>query len=340
MQHEINTPGPLLDAQGNLREPGWARRMLLDYCRCKIKAGKAAIKEWDYYIVSDGRYGVAFTVADNGYMGLLSASLLDFTKAWEHTKTILQPFPMGKYALPATTQSGNVRVCGKGVMICFEKGAGWRKLSCRMDRFWAAEALEADILLLEPEMDSMVIATPFSKNGRFYYNHKMNCMPAQGLVRLGKLEAHFHQEDAFGTLDWGRGVWTYDNTWYWGNANGILQGKPFGFNIGYGFGNTAAASENVIYYGGRAHKLEEVRFHIPDREKGFLKPWAFSSSDGRFEMDFYPILDRAAKMNALILSTNQHQVFGRFCGKAVLDDGTVLEIKDLVGFAEKVRNRY
>ncbi|MBR5202973.1 MAG: DUF2804 family protein, partial [Clostridia bacterium] len=32
--------------------------------------------------------------------------------------------------------------------------------------------------------------------------------------------------------------------------------------------------------------------------------------------------------------------FGRMSGKAILDDGTVLEIKDMLMFAEKVHNRY
>ncbi|MBR4862787.1 MAG: DUF2804 family protein, partial [Firmicutes bacterium] len=34
------------------------------------------------------------------------------------------------------------------------------------------------------------------------------------------------------------------------------------------------------------------------------------------------------------------QVFGKFTGKAVLDDGAVLEVKDLLGFAEKVHNKW
>ncbi|MBQ3108090.1 MAG: DUF2804 domain-containing protein, partial [Clostridia bacterium] len=148
----------------------------------------------------------------------------------------------------------------------------------------------------------------------------------------------FQPDTDFGTLDWGRGVWTYDNTWYWGNGNGIVNGKPFGFNIGYGFGDTSAASENLLIYDGRAHKLEGVQFNIP--EDSYLKPWTFTSTDGRFEMDFAPVLDRAARTYAVILETDQHQVFGKFTGKAVLDDGTVLELRDFMGFAEKVHNRY
>ena len=57
-------------------------------------------------------------------------------------------------------------------------------------------------------------------------------------------------------------------------------------------------------------------------------------------MDFVPVLDGAARTAAVIIETDQHQVFGRMSGKAVLDDGKVIELKDLMCFAEDVHNRY
>ena len=93
-----------------------------------------------------------------------------------------------------------------------------------------------------------------------------------------------------------------------------------------------------MFYDGIAHKLADVTFHIP--EDDYLKPWTFSSSDKRFEMTFQPVLDRAACINALVIVTDQHQVFGKLSGKAVLDDGRVIEVKDMMCFAEKVHNRY
>ena len=41
------------------------------------------LKEWDYYLVSNGRFALALTIADNGYMGLDSISLLDLEEKWE-----------------------------------------------------------------------------------------------------------------------------------------------------------------------------------------------------------------------------------------------------------------
>lgn len=338
MQHEITQRGPLLDANGNLREPGWARGLLLDYRRTAVKAGKLRIKEWDYYIVTNDSFGVALTIADNSYMGLISASVLDFEKPWERTATVLTAFPLGKFKLPETSAAGDTLYGDKRVQMAFRALPGERRLSCRFERFLGEDALELELTLAQPPMDTMVIATPFHAPRAFYYNQKINCMPASGTMTLGSRCFAFSPETSFATLDWGRGVWTYDNTWYWGNGNGVVNGRPFGFNIGYGFGDTSAASENLLVYGGVAHKLSEVRFHIP--EDSFLKPWTFTSDDGRFEMDFMPVIDRAARTSALVIESDQHQVFGRFTGRAVLDDGTALELKDFPGFAEKVRNRY
>ena len=47
MQHEITTAIPLLDEQGNLTQPGYAKRLLPVYNRENVKGGFARLKEWD-----------------------------------------------------------------------------------------------------------------------------------------------------------------------------------------------------------------------------------------------------------------------------------------------------
>ena len=52
-----------------------------------------------------------------------------------------------------------------------------------------------------------------------------------------------------------------------------------------------------------------------------MEPWTITSNDGRFEMDFNPILDRKLKVNLGAIVSDQHQVFGYLKGTAVLDNG-------------------
>ena len=337
--HEVIERRELLDGNGNLAEPGWSRHLVQRYDRSKIQAPKWRIKEWDYYLVVGRDFAGAFTISDDGYIGLQSVSLLSLgEKPWEHTETVLNAFPLGKLQLPADSSSGDTIYEDKRLQMRFSVGNGQRRITCHFERFWKDKPIDCDITLRQPDMESMVIATPWDKDKHFYYNQKINCMRASGWMEYDGVRYTFDPATDFGTLDWGRGVWTYDNTWLWGSGNADLDGVPFGFNIGYGFGNTKAATENVIFYDGKVHKLDDVTFHIP--EDSYMKPWTFSSSDGRFEMDFVPILDRAAKIDFKVLVSDQHQVFGRMSGKAVLDDGTVLNIRNVLCFAEKVHNRY
>ena len=339
--HEVTKVQPLLNADGSLREPGWSKQLYQVYDRSAIKAPKFRIKEWDYYLVisEKNNFGVAITVSDDGYVGLQSVSLLDFSKPWEHTETVLNFFPMGKLKLPPTSAKGNTEYHDKRLNVEFRVSEGERRLVVDFKNFCDGKPFSCDITLRQPEMDTMVIATPWKeKKTAFYYNQKINCMRASGKAVFDGKEYVFDPATDFGTLDWGRGVWTYDNTWYWGSGNADIDGHAFGFNIGYGFGDTTAASENMIFYDGKCHKLDDVTFHIP--ESGYTDPWKFSSSDGRFEMDFVPIIDRAAKIDLKFIITDQHQVFGRMSGKAILDDGTVVEVKDMLCFAEDVHNKY
>ncbi|MEE1086939.1 MAG: DUF2804 domain-containing protein [Schaedlerella sp.] len=337
--HEVTKIQPLLKADGSLREPGWAKQLVWKYDRAAIRAPKYRIKEWDYYLVLNKDFAAAFTVSDLGYLGMLSVSLLNFKEGWEHTETILTAFPMGKFNMPPTSEKGDVVYKDKKLYLEFKLKEGKRIIKCDFKEFYKKKAFYCKLTLEQPKMDTMVIATPWKeKKTAFYYNQKINCMPASGSMIYAGKKYTFNKETDFGTLDWGRGVWTYDNRWYWGSGNTVVNGKSFGFNIGYGFGDTSAASENMLFYDGKAHKLDDIEFHIP--KDSYLKPWKFTSSDGRFEMNFKPVLDRAAKTDVKVIVSDQHQVFGKMTGKAILDDGTVIEVKDMMCFAEDVHNRY
>ena len=80
--HEVTQRHQLLDLNGRLMEPGWSKDLVQVYDRRAIKAPKFRIKEWDYYLVLSDQFACAFTLSDDGYIGLQSVSLLDFTKPW------------------------------------------------------------------------------------------------------------------------------------------------------------------------------------------------------------------------------------------------------------------
>ena len=71
----------------------------------------------------------------------------------------------------------------------------------------------------------------------------------------------------------------------------------------------------------------------------FMKEWKIESKDKRINLTFTPILDRKDDTNVIILRSNQHQVFGKFNGY-ILNGEDKVEFIDMVGFAEKVFNKW
>jgi hypothetical protein len=280
-------------------------------------------------------------MSDLGYAGLFALCFLDLEHGYFRQVDSLKPLTMGRTGFSPDSDTGRVAFDAGKLKLDFEYIPGKRILRFRAPGLVDGDGntgLEGQLELQQPaELESMNIATSWAENRRaFYYNRKINCMPASGGFSIGGNDYHFDPAKDFGALDWGRGRWTYRNRWYWGSASGYVDGIPFGWNIGYGFSDRSPASENVLFYHGKAHKLEDVHFHIDTTD--YMKPWRFTSSDGRFEMDFKPLVDRTASTDLKLIRSEQHQTFGEFTGAVILDDGTRIEVDRFPGFAEDVFN--
>ena len=331
--------GDLLGKDGSLVESGYAFSQVKNYDRKAIRGKRLRIKEWDYYYFCDEKYAIALTVADNSYMSLGSVSILDFTHLRYVTKSKIGFMSRGKLNLPATCGDGLVSFDKGGVRLNFRTENGRRYLSARFPKLVDKKDFECEIELEPYDGDNITVATPFGKKRQFYYNTKVNCLKGNGWFTVGSDRYEFSQ--GVGGLDWGRGVWPYKNVWYWSSLSTVIDGKTFGLNLGYGFGKPKA-TENVIFCDGKASKLGNVTFEIPftKGEIDYLKPWKITDDEDRLQLTFYPIIDRQDKMRVAFLATDQHQVFGKFFGKATLDDGTIIDVEDKIGFAEHVKNQW
>lgn len=338
MNQHILSEGDLLDKDGNLVEAGYAISEVKRYNRDAIAHGKLRIKEWDYYYVGNDRIGIALTIADNGYMSLVSASFMDFTTKQFTTDSEIKFFSLGKLGLPLSSESGVTEYKSKRVEMSFNVDED-RILTCKFDK-WGKQKLSFECrILLSGKPESMIIATPFDKKGCFYYNRKINCLQANGYYSFGGEKMAVN---GYGVLDWGRGVWTYANTWYWSSLSCEINGEAVGFNLGYGFGNTSNATENMIFVGGKAHKIANVVFAIPqkDGKYDYLSQWKITSDDDSVNLTFEPILDRKDCTNVLgLLKSDQHQVFGKFFGTLKAGD-KIITLDGQTGFAERVFNKW
>jgi len=342
-EHELLEPSPLLDEQGNLVQIGWARQPLLD---CNLENARFyglrpfqrfRIKRWDYYGVTTPTHYYSFTLADLGYAGQVFAYVVDFQDGDYHEETLTIPLGRG-ILLPRNSTAGMSRYESDKAHLVFQSEPEARRITVAWPGF-GGQGLSAEVCFgLPVDHESMVIVIPIGHK-RFYYNRKVNCMPVDGWVKVGGERVNLDSNRSLGNMDWGRGVWEYNSFWVWASASGFLgDGRRVGLNMGFGFGDTAAATENALILEGRVHKFERVDFTYDASD--FMQPWRMVSSDGRVDLEFVPFLDRAAATNLLLITSQVHQMFGRYYGTVRTDDGDRIHLDGLVGFAEEHRARW
>ena len=339
MQKEITTASPLLDEQGNLVQVGWSRQPYLD---CNLEnlhfySARALqplrIKRWDYYGVTTRDFFFSVTLSHVGYLGLPFIYTIDFASGEMQEETLLIPFGRG-IELPRNSTEGESTFDNGRVRVALRPEGDSRRVQVEWPTFNHGQGIACDLTLhCPPQHESMVIVIPIGQR-RFYYNRKINCMPAEGWIRRGGRQYNVQPDTTLGNLDWGRGVWEYKSFWVWASASGFLpDGRTLGLNMGYGFGDTGAATENAIVLNGRIHKLEQVAFDYDPHN--FMRPWTMRSPDGRLDMQFVPFRERVARSNLLALSSEVHQMFGRYSGTLRADDGEELHVRDFIGWAEE-----
>ncbi len=71
-----------------------------------------------------------------------------------------------------------------------------------------------------------------------------------------------------------------------------------------------------------------------------MQPWKFTDDQGRLDLIFTPFKERLAQTNLGIIFSEVHQMFGRYSGRAVADDGEGIQIQDQIGFAEEHHARW
>jgi hypothetical protein len=339
MQREIITPGPLLDEDGRLAQVGWMRQPLLDPNLEQARFYRIRplqflrLKRWDYYAVFTPWHFFSATIADLGYAGNIFVYTLDLKSGDLHEEGVVVPLSRG-VRLPRTSLDGISSYEGQGVKLAFRAVGERRQVSVDWPAYHAGRGIKAEIDLHYPaDHESMTIVIPIGER-RFYYNHKVNCLPAEGFLRYGEIHEELHPGDCLGSLDWGRGVWEYRSFWNWASASGFLpDGRTVGLNLGTGFGDTSAATENCLILDGKIHKLGQVTFEYDPMD--YDNTWRFGDDQERLKLEFRPFKGRLARTNLGIIFSEVHQMFGRYSGEVRADDGELVHLEGLIGFAEE-----
>ncbi len=342
MQNEITERQKLLDEHGNLANPGWCRRNLYDYNIEKRSVGIMRLKEWDFYQICNGEIMLQINIFNISLATALTFGFVDLKTGRKFDTMALELITPHKNRLNPNGDCKNDFTYQKGKTKA-EFDVTESRHHLKFEGYCKGKKINAEFFCSRlPAHESITIATPFEKQGHFFYTNKINCLNTSGTLKYGAEEWEFSKENTFAVLDWGRGIWPHSNMWYWANGSTFIDDKIFGFELTWGFGNTEKATETALFYNGKCHKISDVHLETdPEIGGRWMQPWHFISEDGRLDLVMTPFYDHYTNMMPLgFVGMKTHQVHGLWNGTVILDDGTKLEIQDMYAFCEKVYNKW
>ena len=334
---ELTQPADQCLPDGSLHPAarGWSRRPLL---RCNLRGPWGRVKRWEYWCVTGADRAVSFVYADVDYLGLAGVWCCDLRSGFVAEQNVIAPASRG-IALGERVDEGAYRLEHRklDLEIVEEPKRTVLRAAFRDRRHGP---VTVDLEVERPAgHESLNVLIPWSAR-RFQFTSKQNTRPARGLVGIGGHRWTFGaEEDAFGTLDHGRGIWPYTTRWNWGSASGTLAGRRIGIQLGGKWTEGTGFTENALCIDGRLHKVEEDLDWTYDPDD-FLRPWRVVAPTSRsIDLTLEPIVARSSGLSLGLLRTGGVCCFGRWHGTIRCEDREI-RIRSLLGWAEEFEHRW
>lgn len=343
---EITRPVDLCLPDGRTLDPaarGWSRVPLHTG---NLRGRRLRTKRWDYWAVLADDVTVSVTYADVGYLGMADVWWCDLTTGTEGGRPDPRPGAFG-VSLPDRPGTTPLRARGRRSKVDIVDDEGGTTITATWTENDEPASLEARIDL-PPGHESLNVVIPWSDK-TFQYTSKHQARPARGTLRVGERTWDFgvasgNERDggaAWGVLDVGRGRWPYSTRWNWGGGAGIATDgeTTVGLQFGAKWTDGTGFTENGVLIDGRLTKIGAELDWTYDWDRP-LEPWRVRHPDGSLDVTLTPVHDKHSRLNAGVLATEVHQVFGRWSGHATDDEGRRVDLDGILGFAEESRSRW
>ncbi|EWT02147.1 hypothetical protein N865_00175 [Intrasporangium oryzae NRRL B-24470] len=346
-EREITEPVLLCRPDSGALAPGalgWSRRPLHV---CNLRGRPLRAKRWDYWAVLTGDLAVSVTYADIGYLGTATVWWADLATGATGGREVIVPGGRG-FDLPDVPGSAPLRFRSSHLDLDLvtegpdASGAGGG--TTITGRWHESDGTESrlDVRVDDPAgHESLNVVIPWSDR-LFQYTSKHQARPARGeLVVEGRTLRIGDGAPAWGVLDVGRGRWPYSTRWNWGGGAGTADDghTVVGLQLGGIWTRGTGFTENGVLVDGRLTKIgtELVWDYVWDDP---MRPWRVRHPDGSLDVTLTPRFDRHAKVQALVVATEVHQVFGSWTGHVTTDEGREIRVTGIPGFAEESRSRW
>jgi hypothetical protein len=291
------------------------------------------LKEWQHYGFITPTHYFGMVIFDAKFAGVSFFYVYDRSKntRFEHARQVRA----SEVSVAEQIYDDTCRFNAKGYHLRFENrlDQGFHRILIDIDSSQDGLAVKGEIIVHEnlDASEPLVQLSPITR-ARPFYTHKA-AVPASGSIMVGSQEIVLQRDACTALIDEQKTYYPYFSFWKWATAAGYSDdGKLLAFNLCQNMiAHDEDFNENCFWMDGKISCLKAARFEFSD----VMKPWKMKTMDGKLDLFFRPLGERADKINtAGIIRSDFHQPFGLYNGSFKDGQGVTHAIKDFFGLAE------
>jgi hypothetical protein len=298
------------------------------------------LKEWQHFGIITQTHYFGMVIFNAKFMGVSFFYAYDriANKRFEHSMQSTG----GASSVAKQVYDDHCEFRKKGYLLRFENrlNKGFHKIIIDIDDKKDLPAVKGEFKVFEDlnHIEPLVQVSPITQF-RPFYTHKM-AAPAEGTIKMGDKEISINRKQDIALLDEQKTYYPYSSFWKWATAAGYNEhGELLAFNLCQNLmTDDEDFNENCMWVDGKIFCLKSARFIF--EENNVLRPWEVRTKDGYLDLLLKPSGERAEKINAGIICSDFHQLFGLFNGRFKDENSRIYQMNNLFGLAEHHVTRY
>lgn len=275
---------------------GWSRNV---FENCDIKTGFFRKKIWNHYMWMNERFICTFAIVKLDYVGVIYLDFYNMIKNSEIHKCIYIPLCNGMII--------NNRV---GSYAHFQNKKMYTnviRVNNNLNAILKWDEVDIDVSI-ELEDESLNVLVPWSDK-LFHYTSKQFPLKSSGYIQIGEEQCYIDEAMVF--IDYGRGIWEREKSWYWLTCGFEKNDKRVGLNLGSKWTDNTGVNENGIKINDTVVKINsDVEFLKIDADNWSIK----SVNSDEVDLVFNTVNLSEKVSNKYIVKSDMKQRIGRLSG--------------------------
>ncbi|WP_250640453.1 DUF2804 domain-containing protein [Brevibacillus formosus] len=230
-------------------------------------------KKWNFWFITAPECVMSIAMVNLDYAGIVFVHFIDLTTGETADSAVTVPFGAG-IRLGATVDEP-CHFASRKLFVSFQSGASGTSVEATAI-YPGDKPLSLDVVI-DPPAESLNVVIPWSAE-RFQFTSKQTARPVHGTIAYNGKTYLLDRQNAFASLDFGRGVWPYHTRWNWTTCSFRHAEGVAGFNFGRGWTDGTGMTENGMMIDGVLYKLsEQIRFSYDPDDR--MLPWTLASEE-------------------------------------------------------------